>query len=248
MTQNCSLISNHIYFSHLLFLISFAIRLNNVYAYTIHSPYGDFISEYHLRGIFSNMLNIETTNKLSSLLRLAVIAISECEYFLIKFMQITIRIETIMPLVLVTRLMKIIFNYLKYHLTSSLWCIFLLWRLFADEHHHKLPFYLSIPHFAFLSLSRPSSIPSFACVLHVPCVTRGKDGKIEINFSETLFRALSLKSKRLGYKVLPTHPQHLCSILSLFSHISFLSFRSLVFFCVFGARASFLSSSSSSVA
>lgn len=136
-------------------------------------------------------------------------------------MQITIRIETIMPLVLVTRLMKIIFNYPKYHLTSSLWCFFCgaYSRMSTIISCHSL-FLSRIPRFS-LSIS----LRSFACVLHVPCGTRGRHGKIEINFNETLFRALlSLKSKRLGYKVLPTHPQQLCGILSLFSHI---------FFCLF---------------
>lgn len=152
-----------------------------------------------------------------------------------------------MALVSVTRLMKTIFNYLKYHLTSSLW----RWN------------------FSFVVLIcgwAPScALKLIRWMVRVPQNTYAKTGKIEINFNANLFRALSLKSKRSFERqyIPPTFKVlclcfHFCSFFSHFCFFCVVVVVSRIFFrfhwlihmyiwvrvCV---RSSFLLSSPSSV-
>lgn len=79
---------------------------------------------------------------------------------------------TITALVCVTRLMKIVFNYLKYHLTSSLLCI---WLLCGGA-------YLSVYYIGSVDARSSRFVPFrlFASYFHGEIY-----GKIEINFNET---------------------------------------------------------------
>lgn len=164
--------------------------------------------------------------------------------------------KTIMALELVTRLMKIIFNYPKYHLTSSsLLCIFyffflLLWCLFVDEHHCTSLYLRLVLSHSFVHVYSFCRTPMFHTV-HMAKMEKLKLISMRHCFEHYPQRVNGF-IRRSRDKVFPQLLKYFIFVfVSGFFFISVFSFPEVclcVRVCVRVAFASFLSWSSSSVA